>query len=339
MAPCFSVIVPVYKVEPYLRECVDSILNQTFSDYELILVDDGSPDTCPAICDEYAAQDDRIRVIHKTNGGLAAARKSGLDIARAEYVCFIDSDDRAKPEWLETIKRCIDSTDRPDMILYGFVWDYETRMEDAPPTPAPGYYDKARLESEIYPRMLYDRTQPFFDKLICSYVCMKCAKRELWLKHYVDDPRITIFEDGAMVYECLYHAQSVYICSDCLYLYRQREQSILNRYQPKYIYNLSLILDYVHNHLGVLSPDIDLQLNAYITMRTILAILQEFTSGHGLKSAASNVRQEMNQTGLARKLRLNGLPLHIKVFVLLLKLHLYLPAAWITKLRLAPTAN
>ncbi len=98
--PQISVIVPVYKVEPYLRGCIDSILAQTFTDFELILVDDGSPDNCPAICDEYAAKDSRIRVIHQENGGLSAARNSGIGTARGNYLCFADSDDLVAPDYL-----------------------------------------------------------------------------------------------------------------------------------------------------------------------------------------------------------------------------------------------
>ena len=93
-----SVIVPVYKVEPYLRKCVDSILNQTYRNLEVILVDDGSPDNCGAICDEYAATDARVRVIHKPNGGLSDARNAGMDVMTGAYVAFVDSDDWIEPE-------------------------------------------------------------------------------------------------------------------------------------------------------------------------------------------------------------------------------------------------
>ena len=91
--PELSIIVPVYKVEPYLPKCIDSILAQTFSDFELILIDDGSPDRCGEICDEYAARDDRVVVIHRENRGVSAARNAGLDAARGEYIGFVDSDD------------------------------------------------------------------------------------------------------------------------------------------------------------------------------------------------------------------------------------------------------
>lgn len=99
--PLLSIIVPVYKVENYIHRCVDSILNQTFRDFELILVDDGSPDDCGAICDDYAAKDSRVRVIHQENRGAAAARNAGLDAAIGDYVAFCDSDDLVAEKWLE----------------------------------------------------------------------------------------------------------------------------------------------------------------------------------------------------------------------------------------------
>ena len=101
--PLISVVVPVYKVEPYVRQCIDSILAQTYSNLDIILVDDGSPDKCPEICDDYAKQDGRIRVIHKPNGGLSSARNAGIDIARGEYIAFIDSDDYVSETYIEQL--------------------------------------------------------------------------------------------------------------------------------------------------------------------------------------------------------------------------------------------
>lgn len=99
--PLISIIVPVYKVEPYLRRCLDSIVNQTYTNLEIILVDDGSPDNCPQICDEYATKDKRIVVIHKENGGLSDARNAGLDICKGEYISFVDSDDWVDNRYVE----------------------------------------------------------------------------------------------------------------------------------------------------------------------------------------------------------------------------------------------
>ena len=105
-----SVIVPVYKAEKWLHRCVDSILTQTMEDFELLLIDDGSPDRSGEICDEYAAKDSRVRVFHKENGGVSSARNLGLDNAKGEYICFLDSDD-----WIdsETLEAC------EDVIMFG----------------------------------------------------------------------------------------------------------------------------------------------------------------------------------------------------------------------------
>ncbi|MDI1303790.1 MAG: glycosyltransferase, partial [bacterium] len=88
-----SIIIPIYGVEKYIDKCILSVINQTYKNLEIILVDDGSPDNCPAICDQYAKKDSRIRVIHKINGGLSSARNSGIDIATGKYITFVDSDD------------------------------------------------------------------------------------------------------------------------------------------------------------------------------------------------------------------------------------------------------
>lgn len=111
MQSLISVIIPVYKVEAYLTACVESVLAQTYANTEIILVDDGSPDNCPAMCDEFAARDSRIRVIHKENGGLSSARNAGIDAARGDYLAFLDSDDLWSPVFLERLYRAIRETD------------------------------------------------------------------------------------------------------------------------------------------------------------------------------------------------------------------------------------
>ena len=103
MKPLISVIIPIYKVEPYLRKCVDSVLLQTYTNLEIILVDDGSPDNCGKICDEYAEKDSRVKVIHKTNEGVASARNFGLNTATGEYIGFVDSDDWIEPNMYECL--------------------------------------------------------------------------------------------------------------------------------------------------------------------------------------------------------------------------------------------
>ena len=117
--PTTSVIVPIYNVEPYLRRCVDSILAQTYTDFELILVDDGSPDNCGTICDEYAAVDNRVRVIHQANGGVSRARNAGLDTAVGKYIYFCDGDDYIEKELLSDAVRAMDGY---DMVVFNTVF-------------------------------------------------------------------------------------------------------------------------------------------------------------------------------------------------------------------------
>lgn len=107
MNPVISVIVPVYKVENYLHRCIDSILSQSFTDFELLLIDDGSPDSCGRICDEYATKDERVRVFHKPNGGVSSARNLGLDNACGEWITFIDSDDYVDNDYLNELFFCV----------------------------------------------------------------------------------------------------------------------------------------------------------------------------------------------------------------------------------------
>ena len=126
--PKISVIVPVYKVEKYLDRCVESIVNQTYKNLEIILVDDGSPDNCPVICDAWAKKDERIQVIHKENGGLSSARNAALDISTGEYVCFVDSDDWIDSDMIEVLVRCV-SEKKADVAMCGFYMDYSGERE------------------------------------------------------------------------------------------------------------------------------------------------------------------------------------------------------------------
>ena len=139
--PLFSIIIPVYNVEKYLNKCVDSVLNQTFTDFEVILVDDGSPDNCPAICDSYAEKDKRVRVIHKQNGGLICARKSGLEAARGDYIGFVDSDDWIEENMYELFADMIKKYS-PDMVLSDFYFDRGKEIINSEQLFEQEFYDK-----------------------------------------------------------------------------------------------------------------------------------------------------------------------------------------------------
>lgn len=151
--PQISVIVPIYKAEEFIERCVNSILNQTYKDMELILVDDGSPDLCPAICDKYARNDSRVRVIHKENGGVSTARNAGLDIARGEYISFVDSDDYLEPYMYEKMLYKALSYEC-DVVMCDCVKDYADRSEIYSHNIRDGFYNREQLEEEYYPHLL-----------------------------------------------------------------------------------------------------------------------------------------------------------------------------------------
>lgn len=130
MSPKVSIIVPVYNVEKYLKRCVDSLVGQTLKDIEIILVDDGSPDGCPKMCDDFAAADSRIKVVHKPNGGLGSARNAGLEVAQGEYVAFVDSDDYVLAETYATFVKKAEKY-ALDTVFGGYVYHFPNgRQED-----------------------------------------------------------------------------------------------------------------------------------------------------------------------------------------------------------------
>ena len=326
MTPFFSVIVPVYNVEPYLRRCVDSILGQTFADFELILVDDGSPDGCPAVCDEYAAGDPRVSVIHRENGGLAQARLSGLKQAGADYVSFIDSDDYVSADYLALLHDIIIENDRPDLILHGLTRVYTNRTVDYPPIPEPGLYDKARLEAEIYPSMLADlRGANRGDQLIPGYVWAKPGRRELYLAHYLSDERIRHMEDISMMYELMVYAGRIYITRECPYYYLIRGDSIMSSYKADFFRTLKLLYDYVDGHLVPAYPPAKAQLQAYVGLSALNTVWDEFRHAHPFGQALRHVREELDATALLADTDVTLFRGLKRIYLRLLKKRMYFP--------------
>ena len=157
--PKVSVVIPVYKAEQYLRRCVDSVLAQTLSNLEIILVDDGSPDSCPEICDQYASKHENIQVIHKANGGLASARNAGMRIAQGDYILFVDSDDWIDPETAAELVS-VAKKYQVDFVRFGPMYAGWPGHEDGTLCDFgterglhEGLYRKQEIAEEIYPRL------------------------------------------------------------------------------------------------------------------------------------------------------------------------------------------
>lgn len=329
----FSVIVPIYKVENYLRECIDSILGQTFGDFELILIDDGSPDNCPAICDEYARQDDRIRVIHQENGGIVRARETGILAATGKYVCWVDGDDFVSTELLEHLLQIMQEHDGLDMICYDFSCYYDDREPHFKPHsennnhPVPGMYDKRRLEREIYPYMIMDSRKSFFSELLQGFVWCKCFKRELIAAHYCKEPRIRQGDDAAFVYECLFFADTVFCSDKVLYYYRQRGDSIMHDYDGIYLDRAQVKIHYLRANTGILSECLAQQIENLYVADLLLAVIHFAQHQVPLFEARRKVKEMIRRTGVMDDIRMGKtIPLYIRIAVLMLRCHFYLTA-------------
>lgn len=212
MCPKISVIVPIYNVEQYLDQCVQSILNQYYSHLEIILVDDGSEDRCPQMCDDWASKDPRIIVIHKNNGGLSDARNAGLDICTGDYIAFVDSDDWINLGMFLLMMQAIEQ-EEADLCACGIISCYQDREVRW------GNKEYLTGNSEVMLDRLYsDSVFP-----VCSW--NKLYRRELWAD--LRFPVGKICEDAFTTYLILHKSEKIVQIKEALYYYRIRPKSIM----------------------------------------------------------------------------------------------------------------
>ena len=219
-----SVIVPIYRIDRYVGLCIESLINQTYKNLEIILVDDGSPDRCPEICDLYAKKDSRIKVIHKENGGLVSARKAGIMAATGKYVGYVDGDDWVGEGFYESLHNHIAATDA-DIACAGFRRDLFTSTSSFTDNLQSGLYEGERLDAL---RMKMLSNGDFYRLGVSTYVWNKLFKREILLEAQLSvDNSISIGEDGAVTYPAIMKAKKVVLTDNTAYHYRQREDSML----------------------------------------------------------------------------------------------------------------
>ena len=204
--PQISVIVPVYNVEKYLPRCIDSILAQTFTDFELILVDDGSPDRCGEICDEYAARDSRIKVFHQINRGQAAARNTGVRQSVGEWICFTDSDDMIHPQLLQTL---YDSVCRYQVLIASCLFCEETETPESFFTPRSPKFSVLTINESTLAALMEEGHY--------WVACGKLIHRSIVENLPFEEGRV--YEDNAIVCQWLYQAGQIATTSEALYFY------------------------------------------------------------------------------------------------------------------------
>ncbi len=268
--PLISIVIPVYKVEEYLDKCVESVINQTYENLEIILVDDGSPDKCPRMCDKWFGKDKRIRIIHKKNGGLSDARNAGIEKAKGEYISFIDSDDYIEPNYVE------------------FLYD-NLINENADISMGKHYviYDKKTLNTGSGKKYIVDPHE-CFEKLLYGEDFDVSATVKLYKINLFDDiryPRGRVYEDAATTYKLIDKARVIVLNSVPIYNYFIRENSISNNSFSERKFDLikstNEMCDYIVNKY----PDLKMacerrRMYAYLSTLTQLAKSKKYDEKH-----------------------------------------------------------
>lgn len=244
-AVTLSVIVPVYKVEKYINECVDSLVNQTMKNIEIILVDDGSPDNCPALCDEYAKRYDNVKVIHRKNGGLVSARKTGFRCCCGEYVTFVDGDDWVENDYYEKVFSAVNLY-RPDIISVNchFRSVDGKKVSIFKESAFCGIYERKKLEEKLLPYVLYK--YPYYSFGVSPSLCLKIIRRDILIDFMPNEPEeIKMGEDLAITLPCMLKADSVYFSDICGYYYRQNPTSITHTFDSTAPMRIDSLLNYL----------------------------------------------------------------------------------------------
>ena len=277
-----SVIVPVYNVEKYLKRCVDSIRSQTYTNIEIILVDDGSKDSSGKICDEYAEQDDRVKVVHKENGGLGFARNSGLEIASGDYVTFIDGDDSITADHIEKMVSSLEKVDA-DTCLAGHTKIYANSKVEHVNVCAGRVFSGEEVKNEILTRMV--GSNPDGSDYIEMSACMV-----LLSKNIIDDYNIRFHSEREFISEDLifdfdYYLKSkkTVVIDDVGYYYYDNEGSLTTKYNPNRFEKQKIMTREVirrTKEIGIYGKCEQRVLNTFVSIaRYCIKLEQKFSEG------------------------------------------------------------
>lgn len=294
----FSVIVPIYNNEAYLDKSVGSVLAQTLPDWELILVDDGSRDGSPALCDAYAKKDSRIRCIHKPNEGVAIARKVGLEHAGGDYIVFLDSDDWIEPDTLASVQVAI-RRHHPDIVVFPEFEEIGERTVRKSPGPHKGIYFREKMEREIFPYLLQDRKAKYYTPTIWG----NAFRREILPGCMIADSRATIGEDGACLIAAVWNAQSMFFLGKNLYHYRHNAGSATNGHRVIHWDNAQVIAEHIERCLDLDQYDFREQQNRKIVHDLFLVCISRFYAKQPYRETAKEIRRETGREFYQKAIR------------------------------------
>lgn len=301
-----SIIIPVYNVQSFLKECLDSVLNQTYERIEIILVDDGSTDESGKICDIYQQKDSRIIVIHKKNGGLSDARNAGIEKASGEYYAFIDSDDFVHKEYIKSLlTACIEN--QSDISVCGY---FE-------------YIDDSKMKEIKNIECSFSNIEAVSDFLhennsVKVMTWNKLYHKRVFQKNNVRFPIGKLHEDNLTTYKCLFNANRISIISNALYFYRIRQGSIMNKYNKKrfeVLESIKELREYVENPIHDFKEEIDsYELSMSIALTTMCIENEIFDDDYyRLINIIKETYSKITNKGI--------IPNKIRLYVLLIKLN------------------
>lgn len=321
MEALVSVIVPVYKVEKYIARCVDALINQTLQNIEIILVDDGSPDECPVICDNYEKKDTRIRVIHKENEGLGYARNSGISIAKGKYIAFVDSDDYVSKEFLEELYVLAESNDA-DACIGGNTSVMKQGIIQYPHEYAGTVFSKKEIVEKLLPTMLgykYDGT---------GYSGMSVwrgiYRRDVIDKNEIKFPSERQYISEDVVFDLLLYPkmEKVVISNTVSYFYCYNGASLTKTYNPKRFEKYIELYKYELELIKILQNERDLseRVTSMLLANVRVVIMQEVA--HDLTGARKRIKKMLENTTVQNAISdypINRMKLSHKLFCIAIK--------------------
>ena len=341
--PLISVIVPVYNVEKYMRQCVDSLLNQTLSNIEIILVDDGATDASPKICDEYARKYSSVKVIHKLNGGLGSARNTGMKVARGKYIGFVDSDDYVSVKMYETLLDLAE-INKADCAYCEFTrfWNDTVDVTKQPQKTIKVYSGKEILDSYLLDRVGCSPSE----KEDCSYgasVGLGLFRNDVIQRSKVEfvSEREFIAEDMIFDIDFIPYCKKIVHTNEALYFYRFNPESLTTQYVPDRFERNVILCNEMNSRLDkTYNADVyKIRLDRYFLKITRIALIEEIVhlNENGWRTARANISRIANNQELKQILKtypLASLPKVQKTFFCALKQKMYLLVAILIKINM-----
>ena len=320
----FSIIVPIYNNEADLEKCIDSILAQTYKDFELILVNDGSTDGSPGICDRFAERDQRVKVIHKEkNSGVVAARNDGLCQASGKYVYHIDGDDWIADSLLEEASQELARDEPPDIYAFCYVIVQDGKRTKRMLQVEAGLYDRDRLKKEVFPEMICKMGRTIQRGKCSATLCDKIISRVLLKQHYCRDTSLFRGEDSVCAFECMYFADKVYFSDSAMYFYNcLSASSTTRRYHADLYEDNKAVAQYLRKYLKAEEDaQITCQINAFEFRGLVSVVHQEVDYKHSVFYASGFLRAKCRREKIIFFHR--GLRLHVYPYILLLNLRCF----------------